>query len=118
MARTPLLRSLLQMAQDHGRAAQRGVPVEAIVEERARAAERRAELPRRRFLVGVGAAAAAAALPGARIASAAGQPRIAIVGGGISGLTAALTLADSGVASTVYEASGRIGGRMFSNTTY
>lgn len=39
-----------------------------------------------------------------------------IVGGGIAGLTAALTLADKGVPSTVYESSAeRVGGRMFTD---
>lgn len=52
-----------------------------------------------------------------RSARASGQPSITIVGGGIAGLTCALTLADAGYDSTVYEASGRIGGRMFSNRT-
>ncbi|TMD12634.1 MAG: FAD-dependent oxidoreductase [Chloroflexi bacterium] len=47
----------------------------------------------------------------------AGQPRIAIVGGGIAGLNAALTLSDAGYTSTVYEASSRVGGRMHSDTT-
>src|SRR5262245_38663253 len=114
MARTPLLRSLVNMARGHRLAAARGVPVDAIAEERAQAAGRR-QVSRRGLLAGAGAAAAAMALP--RVARA-GQPRIAIVGGGISGLSAALTLADAGVASTVYESSGRIGGRMFSNSTY
>jgi monoamine oxidase len=47
-------------------------------------------------------------------------PRIAIVGAGISGLAAALSLSDAGLSSkmTVYEASNRIGGRMFSNSDY
>jgi monoamine oxidase len=45
------------------------------------------------------------------------QGRIAIIGGGISGLNAALTLQDAGIASTVYEASSRVGGRMHSDTT-
>ena len=40
------------------------------------------------------------------------------MGAGIAGLNCALELADLGIASTVYEASGRIGGRMFSNTGY
>ncbi|GAA2752124.1 NAD(P)/FAD-dependent oxidoreductase [Kitasatospora cinereorecta] len=41
--------------------------------------------------------------------------RIAVIGAGISGLNAALTLADKGVAATVYEANpSRIGGRMYS----
>ena len=111
MARTPLLRSLVDLARDHHRAARRGIPVDAIREERA-------ALSRRRFLAGAGAAAAAIALPGAKLARAAAQPKIAVVGGGIAGLTTALTLADAGVASTVYEASGRIGGRMFSNPSY
>src|SRR5947209_3089055 len=43
-------------------------------------------------------------------------PRIAIVGGGIAGLNAALTLHDAGYASTVYEASNRVGGRMHSDS--
>lgn len=118
MARTPLLRSLVQLARDHQLAASRGLPVEALADERARAAEQRSALSRRSFLAAAGAGAAAAALPGMGVAHAAGQPRIAIVGGGIAGLSAALTLADAGIASTVYEASGRVGGRMFSNTTY
>ena len=42
-------------------------------------------------------------------------PRIAIVGAGIAGLTAALTLQDKGIAATVYEASPRVGGRMHSD---
>src|SRR5205807_3823819 len=40
----------------------------------------------------------------------------AIVGGGIAGLNAALTLQDAGYASTVYEASNRVGGRMHSDS--
>ena len=45
------------------------------------------------------------------------QPRIAIVGAGISGLNCALALADKGLNATIYEASGRVGGRMYSNNT-
>jgi len=41
-----------------------------------------------------------------------------IVGGGIAGLSCALRLADKGLASTEYEASDRIGGRMHSNPGY
>jgi monoamine oxidase len=47
-----------------------------------------------------------------------GGARIAIVGAGIAGLVAALTLQDAGVGCEVYEASGRIGGRMHSNNTF
>ena len=43
--------------------------------------------------------------------------RIAIIGAGIAGLNAALTLQDAGLACSIYEASNRIGGRMHSDTT-
>ena len=45
------------------------------------------------------------------------MPRIVIVGAGIAGLNAALTLQDAGLACHIYEASDRIGGRMHSDTT-
>ena len=45
------------------------------------------------------------------------MPEIAIVGAGIAGLSAALTLQDAGLSCTIYEASNRIGGRMHSDTT-
>jgi monoamine oxidase len=72
--------------------------------------------------VGLGAAALGTGLRPARAAAAVPTasgsgtaPRIAVIGAGISGLNAAPTLADKGVASTVYEANpGRIGGRMYS----
>src|SRR5258708_9144422 len=44
------------------------------------------------------------------------MPRIAIVGAGIAGLNAALTLQDAGLSCSIYEASDRIGGRMHSDT--
>src|SRR5690348_16082575 len=43
------------------------------------------------------------------------MPRIAIVGAGIAGLNAALTLQDAGLACSVYEASDHVGGRMHSD---
>jgi monoamine oxidase len=43
------------------------------------------------------------------------MPRIAIVGAGIAGLNAALTLHDAGLSCSIYEASNRIGGRMHSD---
>jgi len=45
------------------------------------------------------------------------MPRIAIVGAGIAGLNAALTLQDAGLSCSIYEASDRTGGRMHSDTT-
>jgi monoamine oxidase len=43
------------------------------------------------------------------------MPRIAIVGAGIAGLNAALTLQDAGLSCSIYEASDRVGGRMHSD---
>ncbi len=45
------------------------------------------------------------------------MPRIAIVGAGIAGLNAALTLQDAGLSCSIYEASDHIGGRIHSDTT-
>src|SRR3984893_13302301 len=44
------------------------------------------------------------------------MPRIAIVGAGIAGLNAAVTMQDAGLSCSIYEASDRIGGRMHSDT--
>lgn len=110
MSRTPLLRSLRQLVRDVRNSKRTGIPVDEIQAIRA---ER--TIGRRSILTGALAGAGMLAIP--RRARAAGQPSITIVGGGIAGLNCALTLADAGFASTVYEASGRIGGRMFSNRT-
>jgi len=113
MARTPLVVELQGLAQDHRLAGRWGIPVSAV-------RERRADITRRQFLKGGVAGAAGIALAGpwsiAQSAFAA-SPRIGIVGAGISGLTAALTLQDAGISSTVYESSSRIGGRMHSDTS-
>jgi monoamine oxidase len=92
MARTPLLTKVQGLAYDRG-------------------------LSRRDFIKLSGAALSAAAFSGPIAAFAGSAPRIAIVGGGIAGLTTALTLQDAGYSSTVYEASDRVGGRMHSDTT-
>lgn len=100
-----------------------------IPELRAAAQELRAKHPetdegpglsRRRILsvAGAGVGAGALAFGAPRVARAKGQPTVAIVGAGIAGVSCALKLADHGYSSTIYEAGGRIGGRMFSNTNY
>jgi monoamine oxidase len=113
MARTPLLHSLVTLFREHRVARHRGQPIDAIREQRDAG---RYGLSRREVLAGGAATAIAAMVP--RRLVAAGDPMVAIVGGGIAGLTCALTLADHGLRSRVYEASGRIGGRMFSNAHY
>jgi monoamine oxidase len=116
MARTPLLRALRRLAEEHRTAESLGIPPAELRGRREEAA-----LSRRDFLKRAGVTGAAVAVAGpaalAQRASAATAPRIAIVGGGIAGLNAALTLADKGVAATVYEASTRFGGRMHSDTS-
>ncbi|KFA92769.1 flavin monoamine oxidase family protein [Archangium violaceum] len=117
MARTPLLRSLKQLAAEHRLSVRKGLPVNALREARVQSREQRpGSMSRRGFLVG--SAATLATLAACRAAPNRDAPRIAIVGAGIAGLSAALTLADAGIPSTLYEASERVGGRMFSNTTY
>src|SRR5438270_9207084 len=107
------MRKLEQLARDAHLAKLTGKSVEQVAEER-----RQGAWTRRTFLKATGATLGAAALGGPIAAFASSAPRIAIVGGGIAGLNAALTLADKGVPSTIYEASpSRIGGRMHSNTS-
>ena len=109
MARTPLLSLFEQLASDHRAADAAGISVAELRDRR---------LSRRTLLKGAAAAGVAGALAAAGVPTAsvrAATTRIAIIGGGIAGLTAALTLADKGVAATVYEASGRLGGRMHSD---
>ncbi|MGW4470229.1 flavin monoamine oxidase family protein [Nonomuraea sp. NPDC004354] len=111
MARTPLTRFLRNLYRDHQVAAARGVPATELGPV--------AQPSRRAFLGGAAAAGAAAVLAGPTWpARAATGPRIAVIGAGIAGLTAALRLADHGIAATVYEADTRVGGRMYSNSTY
>lgn len=107
MARTGLLRFIEKLARDHQAAASLGIKP---AEWRDRQAE--LALGRRRFLQVAAGAGAAAILPRPLPAVAAAGPRIAVIGAGIAGLNAALTLQDKGIASTVYEAGSHIGGRM------
>lgn len=113
MAKTPLFHTLSRILHLSRRAARAGIPVTDLAEqERSRRA-----LSRRRFLE---ISAAAAALP---LASAcgpdslppSGAKAIAIVGGGIAGLHCAYRLKKKGVIATVYDASERLGGRMFTD---
>lgn len=66
---------------------------------------------RRKFLKRGAMAATVLALPNYSC-SLAGKPTVAIVGGGIAGLTASYQLSKAGIENTVYEASGRVGGRV------
>jgi monoamine oxidase len=117
MARTPLLRAFERLAEEHRTAERIGIPPAELRGQRAEAEYSRGEFLKRAGVAGAGFAV----VPGTRrltLKPADTAPRIAIVGGGIAGLNAALTLADKGFASTIYEASTeRIGGRMHSDRT-
>jgi len=80
----------------------------------------RRELMRRAALLGIGATALGQMVlrPESAFGAQRGaQPRIAIVGAGISGMTAAMTLKDAGLRNvTVYEASDRVGGRTYTRS--
>ncbi|MFD3675642.1 flavin monoamine oxidase family protein [Streptomyces sp. NPDC058613] len=116
MARTPVMHALKQLAAEHAAARRLALPVADV-----RGLGRRALLKRATALgLGTALAGAAATTP-ARAETApedrkppTGNPRVAVVGAGIAGLTAALSLKDAGIACTVYEANPtRVGGRMW-----
>ncbi|WP_374772260.1 FAD-dependent oxidoreductase [Streptomyces sp. NBC_01310] len=116
MARTSVMHALKQLAAEHTAARRLALPVADV-----RGLSRRALLERAVALgLGTAVAGAAAAVP-ARAETLpdgkkppTGNPRVAVVGAGIAGLTAALTLKDAGIACTVHEANPtRVGGRMW-----
>ncbi len=75
------------------------------------------KISRRQFLKGSAAVVIAASFPNTDAAAASSfryDPRITIVGAGLAGLTAAHYLKRSGFSASIFEASSRSGGRMFS----
>ncbi|MFD7558618.1 MULTISPECIES: FAD-dependent oxidoreductase [unclassified Streptomyces] len=119
MARTPLMHSLRRLAAEHATAARLGMPVAEV-----RGSTRR-ELLGRAAALGLGATLAGSASGVAHAAEATpdkkpvAPARVAVVGAGISGLTAALTLRDAGVDCTLYEANpSRVGGRMWTQRSH
>ena len=119
MPRTPLLRALRRLADDVRTADRLGIPVDKLQGRRAEAAAYdRGEFLKKAGVAGAGVIAGSAYFADhARAAKGGTNARIAIIGGGIAGLAAALTLQDQGVYADVYESSGRIGGRMHSDWT-
>jgi monoamine oxidase len=118
MARTPLLHAFQKLAEEHRTAERMGIAPEELRGRRDEAAYSRREILKRAGIVGAGVAAGPLAMASRAKAATTPQGRIAIVGGGIAGLSAAMTLADKGVASTIYEAApDRVGGRMHSDRT-
>jgi monoamine oxidase len=119
MARTPAMDALLRAIRTARFARRAGIPPAEA------AGLRDAAITRRRLLRAGAAAAGAAILHGC--AAPRGEPeipapertsvRVAVVGGGLAGLHCAWRLGKLGVAADVFEASGRVGGRVFSDRT-
>jgi monoamine oxidase len=123
MPRTEMFRFLRRVATDHAAAERLGMPVAEFRE--ARVARAAGTMSRRDVLkifgasaVVLGAASVLRAPKAAAVPRSGTKSRIAVIGAGIAGLNAALALADAGVRCTVYEASDRIGGRMYSERDY
>ncbi|MFD0693539.1 flavin monoamine oxidase family protein [Paenibacillus sp. GCM10027628] len=118
MAKSPFMRQLKRAASIAGESARRNVPVEQVVEEKVQES-----ITRRDFLKKAALASAVLAVPpslfnfGAKLVNAATAPRVAVVGAGLAGLTAAYRLKQAGIQAQVYEASTRVGGRCFTNRT-
>ncbi len=102
MARTPLLNMLLNLSRER-----------ALAERSELTGRQRVSstIGRRTVLRGAAGIALTAALP---LAGFAATARIAVVGAGLAGLTAARELRKAGLKPDVYEGSTRIGGRCYS----
>jgi monoamine oxidase len=107
MARTYLLRTIRKWAAE--------LQEQESVEQNSQSTNS-STFTRREFIGGLGAASMYSLLP--KWTQAATPPRIAIIGAGIAGLACALSLDDRRVRATVFEASSRVGGRMFSKTDH
>ncbi len=117
MARTSLFAALRRLvARAHARNISPYAPDAATLPDNGATT---ASGPTRRQIVG-GALGTMALLPLLPLVQACGDNvatpplHIAIIGGGIAGLTCAYQLKQAGVDATVYEAAGRVGGRMMS----
>ena len=108
MPRSALANAIRQLASVNREARHRGVEVERVLDDR-----RERRLTRRRFLARAGKAALVVGLGGgAGLVRAAGNaPTIAVVGGGLAGLTCAWRLKQAGLRATIYEAASDLGGR-------
>jgi monoamine oxidase len=110
LGRTPLFRLVRRWLN--------AAAVEPNVLERACEQATRKRLSRREFLKAGGALTAAtfasSLIRQTSWSATASDPRIVIVGAGIAGLSAAFHLRRLGLRATIYEASNRVGGRVFS----
>lgn len=76
----------------------------------------RSGITRRRLLAGLAAGTVAPLIGRIGPAFAKSNQRVVIIGGGLAGLTALRTLLDAGISAQLFEARGRLGGRIFTAT--
>ncbi len=120
MGRTPLFRNITRLFRIAAAGNRRNLKTGDLLEQtqEAQFRYRQYQLSRREFLALAGAATGAALLPKRSDAAAKlkSTARIAIIGGGMAGISCATELARRGVNATLYEANGRrLGGRMWSS---
>lgn len=118
MGRTPLFRRLRRALALARGANSASVPTREYVEQALFERARARRLPRRQFLELGASMSTLASFPAlacsVRYPEASGGPRIAVVGAGIAGLTAAYRLGQAGSSVTVFDSWNRVGGRIFS----
>jgi monoamine oxidase len=119
MSRTPLLHQLGLALHAYRRSSETGIPLDEILAHENRTLDRRQVIA-----ACLGASAVAVGLYGCGGEARAGEsepagdppagkgPSVAVVGAGIAGLHCAYRLKRAGINVTVYEGSGRVGGRM------
>jgi len=107
MPHTPIAKLLRQATSTAAEAATRRTEVRRVLDERASS--------RREFIGKISLAAAATAFAPSLLAASArtSNARVAVVGGGLAGLTCAYRLLQAGINATVYEANSRLGGRVW-----
>ncbi len=111
MARTPLFALLQRAARIARNAANLEMPLD---EFHGRGTQIRVDTTRRRLLQGAAAGFALTACAPVAHKPTRATDDIVIVGAGIAGLSAAWRLREAGMASRIYEAQSRVGGRMLS----
>ncbi|MEM9119319.1 MAG: NAD(P)/FAD-dependent oxidoreductase [Cyanobacteria bacterium P01_F01_bin.56] len=117
MARTPLFGFFARALRSATLANRHGVPIDELPElqrsKQKRKLGRRKFLKRTAYSAGTMLAVGSQACRNSRMGQANNTPKIAIVGAGIAGLNAAYQLKLVGYHATIYEASSRVGGRMY-----